>query len=95
MMAVSPDDVVLSVLPLPHAFGFHGSLLAPLLRGSRVVILDRFSPEAVLTTQQVAQWLSVSRRTVQRLRIPTVQLGHRTIRYRAKDVLDYLERAAR
>jgi len=49
MMAVSPDDVVLSVLPLPHAFGFHGSLLAPLLRGSRVVILDRFSPEAVLT----------------------------------------------
>lgn len=48
LMAVSPDDVVLSVLPLPHAYGFHGSLLAPLQRGAQIVILDRFSPAAVL-----------------------------------------------
>ena len=48
MMAVSADDVVLSALPLPHSFGMHGSLLAPLLMGARVVVLDRFSPEAVL-----------------------------------------------
>ena len=54
-----------------------------------------YPPEAVLTIQQVAQWLGVSRRTVQRLRIPTVRLGHRTIRYRAEDVLQYLQRVAR
>ena len=48
MMAVTADDVVLSALPLPHSFGMHGSLLAPLLMGARVVVLDRFSPEAVL-----------------------------------------------
>jgi len=49
MMAVTPRDVVLSVLPLPHSFGLHGSLLAPLLAGAEVVILERFSPETVLT----------------------------------------------
>lgn len=48
MMAVTPDDVVLSVLPLPHSFGLHGSLLAPLLMGGRVVLPGGFSPEAVL-----------------------------------------------
>jgi long-chain acyl-CoA synthetase len=48
MMGVTPADVVLSALPLPHSFGLHGSLLAPLLTGAQVVILDRFSPEAVL-----------------------------------------------
>ena len=48
MMAVTPGDVVLSVLPLPHAYGLHGSLLAPLLRGSQVVILERFSGQGVL-----------------------------------------------
>lgn len=48
MMAVTADDVVLSVLPLSHSFGMHGSLLAPLLMGARVVILDGFRPDAVL-----------------------------------------------
>ena len=43
MMAVTPDDVALSVLPLPHAYGFHGSLLAPLVRGAQIVIFERFS----------------------------------------------------
>ena len=50
MMAVTAEDVVLSVLPLPHSFGMHGSLLAPLLTGARVVLLGGFSPEAVLET---------------------------------------------
>ena len=45
MMAVTADDVVLSVLPLPHSFGLHGSLLAPLLMGARVVLPGGFSPE--------------------------------------------------
>ena len=48
MMAVAPDDIVLSVLPLPHSFGLHGSLLAPLLMGARVVLPGEFSPEHVL-----------------------------------------------
>ena len=48
MMAVTADDVVLSVLPLPHSFGLHGSLLAPLLMGARVVLPGGFSPEPVL-----------------------------------------------
>ena len=48
MMAVTADDVVLSVLPLPHSFGLHGSLLAPLLMGACVVLPGGFSPEPVL-----------------------------------------------
>ena len=48
MMAVTPEDVVLSVLPLPHSFGLHGSLLAPLLMGAQVVLSGGFSPEPVL-----------------------------------------------
>ena len=48
MMAVTAEDVVLSVLPLPHSFGMHGSLLAPLLNGARVVLPGGFSPEPVL-----------------------------------------------
>ena len=48
MMAVTADDVVLSVLPLPHSFGLHGSLLAPLLMGARVVLPGGFSPDPVL-----------------------------------------------
>ena len=48
MMAVTADDVVLSVLPLPHSFGLHGSLLAPLLMGARVLLPGGFSPEPVL-----------------------------------------------
>lgn len=49
MMAITPDDVVLSVLPLSHSFGLHGSLLAPLLRGAQVVLFPGgFSLQAVL-----------------------------------------------
>lgn len=50
MMGVIPDDVVLAVLPLPHAFGLHGALLAPLISGATVVIMERFSVERVLAT---------------------------------------------
>jgi long-chain acyl-CoA synthetase len=47
VMALTPDDVVLAVLPLTHAFGFNGALLAPLLAGATVVLLERFTPEGV------------------------------------------------
>lgn len=52
MMAVAPDDVVLSVLPLPHSFGLNGSLLAPLLRGATVVLPGGFAPDKVLAAMQ-------------------------------------------
>jgi len=48
VMGLRPDDVVLAALPLAHALGLNGALLAPLLAGARVVLVDRFSPEAAL-----------------------------------------------
>jgi long-chain acyl-CoA synthetase len=48
MLALTPGDRVLAVLPLSHSYGINGALLAPLLAGAAVVILDRFSPEAVV-----------------------------------------------
>jgi long-chain acyl-CoA synthetase len=48
VMALTPADVVLATLPLAHSFGLNGALLAPLLAGASVVLVSRFSPEAVL-----------------------------------------------
>ena len=48
VMALSPEDIVLAVLPLAHSFGLNGALLAPLLAGARVVLVERFTPEAAL-----------------------------------------------
>ena len=48
VMALTPDDRVLSVLPLSHSFGINGALLAPLLAGASSVLVERFSPEATL-----------------------------------------------
>lgn len=48
VMALTAEDVVLAVLPLSHSFGFNGALLAPLTVGARVVLVERFTPEAVL-----------------------------------------------
>ena len=52
MMAVTSEDVVLSVLPLPHSFGLNGSLLAPLLRGAQVVLPGGFVPDQILATME-------------------------------------------
>ncbi len=40
-------DIVLGALPLTHAFGLNGALLAPLLAGVTVRLVERFVPEAV------------------------------------------------
>jgi long-chain acyl-CoA synthetase len=48
VMALTPDDRVLAVLPLSHSYGINGALLAPLLAGATAVIVERFSPEAAL-----------------------------------------------
>ncbi len=49
VMALTPDDCVLAVLPLSHSYGINGALLAPLIAGASVVLLERFSPEAVVS----------------------------------------------
>jgi long-chain acyl-CoA synthetase len=48
VLALQADDVVLGVLPLSHSFGLNGALLAPLLAGAAVSLVERFTPEAVL-----------------------------------------------
>jgi hypothetical protein len=50
-----------------------------------------YAPETVLTLEEVAEWLIVSPRTVERLPIKRVAVGERTRRYLAKHVLEYLE----
>ncbi len=47
VMGLTPDDIVLVTVPLAHSLGLNGGLLAPLLTGSTVVLLERFNPEAV------------------------------------------------
>jgi len=46
VMGLTPDDTVLVAVPLAHSLGLNGGLLAPLLSGASVVILERFTPEA-------------------------------------------------
>ena len=48
VMGLRENDVVLGVLPFPHSYGLNGALLAPLLAGATVVVLERFSPESVV-----------------------------------------------
>jgi long-chain acyl-CoA synthetase len=48
VMGLRADDVVLGVLPFAHSFGLNAALLAPLLTGACVVLLERFAPEPVL-----------------------------------------------
>ena len=48
VLALTPGDVVLAALPLSHSFGLNGALLAPLLAGATVALVERFSPEAAL-----------------------------------------------
>ncbi len=47
VMGLTPHDVVLGVLPFDHNFGMNGGLLAPLLLGATVALVERFTPEAV------------------------------------------------
>ena len=45
---------------------------------------------AILTRDEVAAWLKVRPRQVERLGIPCLDLGHKTKRYIAEDVLAWL-----
>jgi len=48
-------------------------------------------PDALLTTDEVSEWLKVARRQVQRLEIPWIDLGRKTPRCRVKDIVAWLE----
>ena len=48
VMALTTEDRVLAALPFSHSYGLNGALLAPLLAGATVVLLERFSPEEAL-----------------------------------------------
>ena len=47
--------------------------------------------DALLTADEVAEWLKVGRRQVQRLGIPWIDLGRKTPRYQVRDILKWLE----
>src|SRR5574341_1329729 len=47
VMALTPEDRVLVAVPLAHSLGLNGGLLAPLLAGATISLVERFSPEAV------------------------------------------------
>jgi hypothetical protein len=49
-----------------------------------------YTAESVLTIQQVAEWLQISTRMVERIGLKAVYLGPRTRRYRGATVLEYL-----
>jgi hypothetical protein len=53
-----------------------------------------YSPETILTTEEVAAWLDVHPKTVRKLGIKTCHLGHSTVRYLAKHVLEYMDAKA-
>jgi long-chain acyl-CoA synthetase len=48
IMGLGREDRVLAALPLSHAFGIQGALLAPLAIGATVVLLERFTPEGAI-----------------------------------------------
>jgi len=49
------------------------------------------SSDEVLTRQQVAEWLKVRPRQLDRLGVPCLDLGHKTKRYVKEDVLAWLD----
>ena len=50
VMGLTPDDTVLVAVPLAHSLGLNGGLLAPLLTGATIALLERFAPEAVFNS---------------------------------------------
>jgi hypothetical protein len=61
----------------------------PPFRRRRLVITP--APDAILTRSEVAAWLKVKPRQVERLGIPCLDLGRKTKRYLGEDVLAWLD----
>ena len=60
-------------------------------RGVAIGPTLRPEPDAILTAAEVAAWLKITPRQVQRVGIPCVRVGVRTPRYLGRDVLAWLE----
>ncbi len=48
VLLLTPDDLVVTPLPLAHSYGLNGSLNTPLMAGVTVVVMPRFDPAAVI-----------------------------------------------
>lgn len=48
------------------------------------------APDAVLTRDEVAAWLKVRPRQLERMGVPALRLGPKTVRYLAADVSAWL-----
>jgi long-chain acyl-CoA synthetase len=48
VMELTAHDVVLGVLPFAHSYGLNGALLAPLVTGAAVAVLERFAPDTAV-----------------------------------------------
>jgi len=57
----------------------------------RTAAFGDLARDALLTADEVAEWLTVARRQVQRLGIPWIDLGRKTPRYQVQDILAWLE----
>lgn len=49
------------------------------------------TPDSILTRDEVASWLKVKPRQVERLGVPVLNLGPKTKRYLVRDVLAWVE----
>jgi hypothetical protein len=49
------------------------------------------APDSILTRAEVAEWLKVRPRQVERLGVPVLDLGPKTKRYLARDVIAWLD----
>lgn len=50
--------------------------------------------DVILTRMEASVLLRVSLKVLDGLPIPRLKLGHRTVRYRTRDIQDYVERSA-
>ncbi len=60
-------------------------------QSSRRTSFGDLTPNTLLKTDEVAEWLKINRRQVQRLGIPWIDLGRKTPRYQVRDVLAWLD----
>jgi hypothetical protein len=55
----------------------------------------KYAPDDILNRDEVAAWLKVKPRQVERLGVPCLDLGRKTKRYLARDVFRFLEEKRR
>jgi hypothetical protein len=46
----------------------------------------------IMTRKEIADWLKLKPRQVERLGVPCIPLGRKTVRYRKGDVLEWLQK---